>query len=263
MLVNGSVRRGKDSVRPGDVIDLSVPPLKSLALQARALPLAIVYEDSDLIVLDKPQGMVVHPAPGHSDDTLVNALLAHTQNLSGINGVERPGIVHRLDKDTSGLIVVAKNDHAHRHLQGQIQAKSARRDYLGIVWGAPGPATGTVDAPIGRHPVHRQKMAVIERGRPSRTHWRVRERLGNCTLVEFCLDTGRTHQIRVHSAHIGHPIVGDPLYSSAKSPVHLEGQALHATRLAFDHPRTGQRLLFEAPMPAAMDKLLAYLHRRS
>jgi 23S rRNA pseudouridine1911/1915/1917 synthase len=244
-------------------VEVIVPPSAPPELIAREMPLAIVYEDDELLVLDKPQGLVVHPAAGHSDDTLVNALLAHTGQLSGINGVERPGIVHRLDKDTSGLMVVAKTDRAHRSLQWQIQTKTARRDYLAVVWGSPKSDAGTVDAPLGRHPVHRQKMAVVEWGRPARTHWRVRERLGNCSLVEFSLETGRTHQIRVHSAHIGYPIVGDPLYSGAGAPVHLKGQALHAFRLAFDHPVFGERLAFEAPLPATMEKLLAHLRRRT
>jgi 23S rRNA pseudouridine1911/1915/1917 synthase len=261
---NGAPCRPKDPVRPGDVFEIDLPAPAPLALEATAIPLDIVYEDSDLIVIDKPRGLVVHPAAGHSDDTLVNALLAHCgDQLSGIGGVERPGIVHRLDKDTSGLIVVAKTDRAHQSLQQQIQAKTARRDYLAVVWGAPRGLEGTVDAPIGRHPVHRQKMAVVADGRPARTHWRVVERLGNCTLVEFTLETGRTHQIRVHSAHVGCPVVGDPLYSSARAPINIEGQALHAFRLGFDHPVTGERLSFTSPLSAEIEKLLTFLRRRS
>jgi 23S rRNA pseudouridine1911/1915/1917 synthase len=263
VLRNGQPCRPKDPVRPGDAFSVEIPAPQSLELVATDMPLSIIYEDDCLIVIDKPQGLVVHPAAGHSDDTLVNALLAHCTDLSGINGVERPGIVHRLDKDTSGLLVVAKTDHAHQDLQRQIQAKTARRIYQAVVWGVPRTETGTIDAPLGRHPVHRQKMTVRPDGRPARTHWRILERLGNCTLVEFTLETGRTHQIRVHSLQNNHPVVGDPLYSSAKSPVHLEGQALHAFQLSFDHPKSGQRLSFEAPLPLDMIKLLNYLRRRT
>jgi 23S rRNA pseudouridine1911/1915/1917 synthase len=263
VLRNGQPCRPKDPVRPGDAFSVEIPAPQSLEIVATEMPLSIIYEDDCLIVIDKPQGLVVHPAAGHSDDTLVNALLAHCTDLSGINGVERPGIVHRLDKDTSGLLVVAKTDHAHQDLQRQIQAKTAQRIYQAVVWGVPRSETGTIDAPLGRHQVHRQKMTVRPDGRPARTHWRILERLGNCTLMEFTLETGRTHQIRVHSLQNNHPVVGDPLYSSAKSPVHLEGQALHAFRLSFDHPKSGQRLNFEAPLPPDMIKLLNYLRRRS
>jgi 23S rRNA pseudouridine1911/1915/1917 synthase len=262
VLRNGLPCRSKDPVRPGDAFSIEIPAPQSLELVATDIPLSIVYEDDCLIVIDKPQGLVVHPAAGHSDDTLVNALLAHCTDLSGINGIERPGIVHRLDKDTSGLLVVAKTDHAHQDLQRQIQAKTAQRVYRAVVWGVPRTETGTIDAPLGRHPVHRQKMTVRPDGRPARTHWRIIERLGNCTLMEFSLETGRTHQIRVHCLQNNHPVVGDPLYSSAKSPVHLEGQALHAFQLSFDHPKSGKRLSFEAPLPPDMIKLLNYLRRR-
>lgn len=260
--VNGLGCKPRDALRAGDRIEIVIPPNQVLELDAQPLPLEIIYEDGELLVINKPQGLVVHPAPGHSDHTLVNALLAHCRDLSGINGVERPGIVHRLDKDTSGLLMVAKTDHAHHHLQQQIQNKTARRDYLAIVYGAPGAPEGVIDAPIGRHPVHRQKMAVVERGRAARTHWRIAERLGNFTLMEFSLETGRTHQIRVHCLFMGHPIVGDPLYSSAKSPVRLDGQALHAYCLSFDHPVSSERLSFEAPLPPPMAKLLRVLHSK-
>ncbi|UFP94064.1 RluA family pseudouridine synthase [Gloeobacter morelensis] len=263
VLLNNRPCRPRDLVHPGDAVALTIPEPEPLAVEARPIALAVVYEDEELIVIDKPRGLVVHPAPGHSDDTLVNALLAHCRNLSGINGVLRPGIVHRLDKDTTGLLVVAKTDRAHQHLQAQIQAKTARRDYLAVVAGAPAETTGTIDAPIGRHPVHRQKMAIHPKGRPAQTHWRVLERLGNFTLVQFSLQTGRTHQIRVHCLHKGWPIAGDPLYGSVKVPVTLNGQALHAFRLDFDHPLTGERLTFESPMPAEMVKLLDALRRRT
>ncbi len=261
ILRNGQPCRGRDSVRPGDSFTVTIPEPEPSGLIAQAIPLTIVYEDDALLVVDKPKGLVVHPAPGHSDGTLVNALLARTGSLSSINGIERPGIVHRLDKDTTGLLVVAKTDHAHQHLQGQIQNKTAHRDYLAVIHGQPAQDRGTIDAPIGRHPVHRQKMAVTAKGREARTDWQVVERLGNYALLKFSLSTGRTHQIRVHSAHIGHPIVGDELYSSAKSPVNLTGQALHAYQLSFDHPVSGERLSFEAPLPAEMVKLLSVARR--
>ncbi|AGY56753.1 RluA family pseudouridine synthase [Gloeobacter kilaueensis] len=263
VLRNGLPCRPRDPVRAGDALELTIPVPEPSGIEARAMALDVIYEDAELLVIDKPKGLVVHPAPGHSDDTLVNALLAHCENLSGINGTQRPGIVHRLDKDTTGLLVVAKTDRAHQSLQAQIQAKTARRDYLAIVAGAPAQIEGTIDAPIGRHPVHRQKMAVQPKGRVAITRWRVVERLGNFSLVEFGLETGRTHQIRVHCLHKGWPILGDPLYGSAKSPVNLEGQALHAYRLAFDHPLSGERLCFEAPLPAEMTKLLEVLRRRT
>jgi 23S rRNA pseudouridine1911/1915/1917 synthase len=224
--------------------------------------LDILYEDEDLLVLNKPRGLVVHPAPGHASGTLVHALLAHCPHLSGINGELRPGIVHRLDKDTTGALVIAKHDQAHQHLQAQIQAKTARRIYLGVVFGRPAQSQGTISAPIGRHPVDRQKMAVLPpgQGRAAVTHWQVLERLGNYTLMQFELETGRTHQIRVHAAHLHLPIVGDPLYTRSKtSPVKLSGQALHAWKLSFVHPRTGQPLQFTAPLPEEFERLLRQL----
>jgi 23S rRNA pseudouridine1911/1915/1917 synthase len=225
------------------------------------------------LVIDKPRGMVVHPAPGSEHGTLVNAVLAHADDLSGIGGEERPGIVHRLDKDTGGLIMVAKNDATHRNLQAQIQAKTAERRYLAVVWGVPGFQTATIDAPIGRHPVDRKKMAVLTdtryTARPAVTELTVQERYGGVfTLVEAKLQTGRTHQIRVHCAYIQHPIVGDPLYGGVRKVPGsisaarragieqaieaLDGQALHAYSLAFDHPRTGEGLTFTVPLPPVM-----------
>ncbi len=242
-------------------------PAEPLEIGATEIPLDILYEDDCLIIINKPAGLVVHPAPGHSDDTLVNALLAHCENLSGIGGVQRPGIVHRLDKDTSGAIVVAKTDRAHQHLQGQIQAKTARRDYLGIIYGVPKTESGTIDAPIARHPHDRKKMAIVpveKGGRLAVTHWQIKERLGNYTLIHFQLETGRTHQIRLHSAYIGHPIVGDPVYSSGRSlGVNLPGQALHAWSLTLEHPETGETLQAIAPLPDYFHKLLDVLRRRS
>ncbi|MGD1903581.1 MAG: RluA family pseudouridine synthase [Geitlerinemataceae cyanobacterium] len=258
----------KYKLKPGDRVAVVVPEAEPLdTLVPLAIDLDILYEDDDLLVVDKPAGLVVHPAPGHAQDTLVNALLYHCgDRLSGIGGRQRPGIVHRLDKDTTGAIVVAKTDLAHQHLQAQIAAKTARREYLGIVYGSPRTDTGTVALPVGRHPQDRKKMAVVEvdrGGRQAVTHWRVLERLGNHTTMHFQLETGRTHQIRVHSAAIGHPIVGDPLYASGRAiGVNLPGQALHAWKLTLIHPRTGAQIAAVAEPPLTFDKLLRVLRNR-
>ena len=227
------------------------------------------------IVVDKPAGMVVHPAPGHSTGTLVHALLYHCQQenpegitttLSGIGGTQRPGIVHRLDKDTTGAIVVAKTDQAHQHLQAQIAAKTAKREYLGIVYGQPKEDSGTINQPVGRHPVNREKQAVVpveKGGRFAITHWTVKERFGNYALIHFQLETGRTHQIRVHSAWQGFPIMGDPLYSRGKTlNVKIPGQALHAWKLTLVHPVTEETIAVEAPMPGAMKTLLMQVKKK-
>jgi len=265
--LNGQPVSKRQAVQVGDRIQVTIPPAKPLTLSPEPIPLDILFEDESLIILNKAAGMVVHPAPGHPSGTLVNALLAHCPNLSGIGGVERPGIVHRLDKDTTGAIVVAKTDHAMRHLQGQIQAKTARRDYLAVVHGAPRDLEGSVCQPIGRHPSDRQKMAVVplERGRYALTHWRVEERLGQYTLMHFQLDTGRTHQIRVHGASMGHPVVGDPVYGSgrgAKTGVNLPGQALHAWRLRLSHPVSDTPIEVTAPPPKPFMTLLRVLRSR-
>lgn len=261
----------KITVHTGDWLQLKIPDVEPFELISEAIPLDILYEDAYLLVVNKPAGMVVHPAPGHPTGTLVNAILAHCgDQLTGVGGVQRPGIVHRLDKDTTGAMVVAKTELVLHHLQGQIQAKTARREYLGVVFGVPKlPANsdwGTVDAPIGRHLKDRKKMAVvpIERGgRPAVTHWRIQERLGNYTLVYYRLDTGRTHQIRVHSAMMGTPIVGDTTYGSGRSVgVKLPGQALHARKLALTHPVTGEAIVAIAPLPSAFDTLLQRLRQR-
>lgn len=258
----------KAAVQVGDRVEITIPEAEPLALQAEDIPLDILYEDEDLIILNKPIGLVVHPAPGHADGTLVNALLAHCGNqLAGIGGVQRPGIVHRLDKDTSGAIAIAKTDRAHHHLQAQFKAKTARREYLAVVYGAPSTPTGTIDAAIGRHPIDRKKMAVVPEekgGRRAVTHWQIRERLGNFTLMQFQLETGRTHQIRVHSAHIGHPVVGDPVYGSGRTiGVNLTGQALHAWKLRLQHPVSHQWIEVTAPPPAEFLTLLDVLRRRT
>jgi 23S rRNA pseudouridine1911/1915/1917 synthase len=266
--VNGKVCTSKKTtVQSGDRISLVIPDAKPLDLQPEAIPLDVLYEDDSLIIINKPAGLVVHPAAGHESGTLVNALLAHCQNLAGIGGVQRPGIVHRLDKDTTGAIAIAKTDFAHQHLQAQLKAKTARRQYLGLVYGSPSVQSGTIDQPIGRHLVDRKKMAVVpveKGGRPAVTHWQVQERLGNYTLMHFQLETGRTHQIRVHSAYLGHPIVGDPVYSSGHSlGVNLPGQALHAWRLTLQHPVSEEWIEVTAPVPKTFTTLLEVLRRRA
>jgi len=263
--VNGAVCTDKKyQVHAGDTIFLVIPPPQPLSLEPEAIPLDVLYEDEHLIIVNKPAGLVVHPAPGNETGTLVNALLAHCDNLAGIGGVERPGIVHRLDKETSGALVAAKTDFAHQHLQSQIQAKTAQREYLGLVHGSPQGKAGTIELPMGRHPVNRKKMAVVEKGgRSAITHWQLEERLGNYTLLLFRLETGRTHQIRVHCSAIGHPIVGDPVYSSGHSlGVNLSGQVLHARRLCLTHPVTEERLCAIAPLPTDFTKLLTVLKNR-
>ncbi|MGF1498674.1 MAG: RluA family pseudouridine synthase [Elainellaceae cyanobacterium] len=265
--VNGQIcTRKQQAVAVGDRITLTIPSVIPTALKPQAIPLDILYEDETLIILNKPAGMVVHPSAGHAEGTLVNALLAHCGSLPGIGGVERPGIVHRLDKDTTGAIVVAKTDQALQHLQDQIRAKTARREYLAVVYGAPQASQGTIDQPIGRHPVDRQKMGIVspERGgRRAITHWTVQERLGNYTLMHFQLQTGRTHQIRVHSSEMGHPIVGDTTYGAGRSVgVKLTGQALHAWKLSLQHPVSGEEIEAIAPLPADFQTLLTVLRQR-
>lgn len=263
--LNGKICTSKKvTIQPGDQIHIQIPEAQPLDLQPEDIPLEILYEDDSLLIINKPAGLVVHPAPGHANGTLVNALLAHC-TLPGIGGVQRPGIVHRLDKNTTGAIAIALTDQAHQHLQAQLKAKTARREYLGVVHGSPRSQSGTIDLPIGRHPVERKKMAVvsIENGRAAVTHWQVKERLGNYTLMQFSLETGRTHQIRVHTAHIGHPIVGDAVYGSGRSVgVNLPGQALHAWRLKLQHPLTEEWIEVTAPLPLTFITLLDVLRRR-
>ena len=265
--INGKVCQSKKvTLKEGDSIVLEIPQAKPLELQAEDIPLDILYEDNQILILNKPAGLVVHPAPGHPNGTLVNALLAHCPNLPGIGGVQRPGIVHRLDKDTTGAIAIAKTEIAHHSLQAQLKAKTARREYLGVVYGRTSEECGTIDLPIGRHPKERKKMAVVsveKGGREAITHWWIRERLGNYTLMHFQLETGRTHQIRVHAAQIGHPIVGDSVYSSGRSVgVNLPGQALHAWKLKLKHPVSGEIVEVNAPLPKTLTKLLDVLRRR-
>ena len=234
-------------LKAGMAVRLEVPPTAPARAEAEDIHLDIVYEDEDLAVVFKPSGMVVHPAAGNETGTLVNALLARLDNLSGIGGEARPGIVHRIDKDTSGLLLVAKNDMAHVSLSEQIKAHAVHRAYRAIVIGGFKQEAGTVDAPIGRHPTDRKKMAIVPDGREAVTHWSVLEPLRGATLIECRLTTGRTHQIRVHMASIGHPVLGDPVYGPKKSPYPVAGgQLLHAWRIGFVHPRTGEELLFEA-----------------
>ena len=239
VLVNGQPKKAKYSVKAGDVISFEEPEEEVLDYQAENLPLEIVYEDQDLAVVNKLQGMVVHPSVGHSSGTLVNALLYHIKDLSTINGVVRPGIVHRIDKDTSGLLMVAKNDQAHQALADELKAKKSLRKYLAIVHGNLPNDRGKIEAPIGRSEKDRKKQAVTAKGRPAVTHFHVLERFGNYSLLELRLETGRTHQIRVHMAYIGHPLAGDPLYGPRKT-LKGHGQFLHAQTLGFTHPRTGQ-----------------------
>lgn len=283
--VDGSLARAGHKVQPGERMGVTIPPAEPTDIVPEHIPLDVVYEDGQILVINKPKGMTVHPAPGSRTGTLVNAVVAHSDDLSGIGGVERPGIVHRLDKNTSGLLVVAKTDAAHSSLQAQIQARTAERRYLALVWGTTKFAEAVVDAPIGRHPTDRQKQAVIKdtnryTARNAVTHLKVLERFEGFTLLEAKLDTGRTHQIRVHCSFIGHPVVGDPTYGGTKRAIpsaygkldqrdlsrlidDLHGQALHAFLLSFDHPVTGERMSFEAPLPPDIEALLGWLRRES
>lgn len=248
-------------VEAGDVLTAEIPEPKALDVLPEAIPLDIVYEDSDLLVVNKPKGMVVHPAPGNYTGTLVNALLAYCgDTLSGINGVIRPGIVHRIDKDTSGLLIVAKNDFAHKHLAEQIKVHSFTRIYEAVVHGNLKEDSGTVDEPIGRHPVDRKKMAVTEKNsRNAVTHYHVLLRYQGFTYVRLKLETGRTHQIRVHMAYLGHPVAGDPVYGPKKPVPGLQGQCLHARVIGFVHPRTGQYMEFTSDLPAYFTEFLGKL----
>ncbi len=262
MLEQGSALKKNYKLCAGDVIRVRIPAAQTVSVLPQDIPIDIVYEDDDIIVVNKARGMVVHPAAGNWDGTLVNALMFHCgERLSGINGEIRPGIVHRIDKDTSGLLVVAKNDVAHQSLAEQIACHSAAREYKAIVVGNPRESSGTIQQPIGRHKTDRKKMEITPDGRDAITHYQVLERYRGYALMQFQLETGRTHQIRVHMASIGHPIIGDPLYGVKKDRFsQLNGQCLHAYRLSLDHPRTGERMVFESPLPeyfiAVLDKLV-------
>ena len=248
-------------VKSGDIVAINIPAPLSIQAEAQDIPLSVVYEDDDLLVVDKPKGMVVHPAPGNPDGTLVNALLYHCgDSLSGINGEVRPGIVHRIDKDTSGLLVVAKNDFAHVELQKQIQAHSFTREYRAVVHGNFKEDSGTIDAPIGRNPKDRKKMAVTtQHSREAVTHFEVLERFRDYTYIKCILETGRTHQIRVHMAYKGHPVAGDPVYGPSNTPKSLQGQCLHAGLIGFIHPRTGEHVHLTTELPDWFTEVLGRL----
>ncbi len=264
----GGRKAAKNAKLPvGAQLTVTLPDPKPLAAKAENIPLSIVYEDGDLLVVHKPKGMVVHPAPGNETGTLVNALLFHCgQSLSGINGVLRPGIVHRIDKDTSGLLIVAKNDKAHQGLAQQIQAHTFTREYRAIVYGPIKEDAGTVNKPLGRHKTDRKKMAVLldsPTARQAVTHYFVEERLPGFTYLRLRLETGRTHQIRVHMASLGHPVAGDPVYGPKKVITSLSGQCLHAGKIGFQHPSTGEYLEFEAPLPPYFTDFLGKLRTQS
>jgi len=260
---NGRVVKPNQKLAAGDTVTLATPESKPAGIGPEPIPLDVVYEDADVIVVNKPRGLVVHPAPGHTSGTLVNALLHHCRDLSGINGVMRPGIVHRIDKDTSGLLMAAKNDAAHRSLAEQLKAHTVSRKYVALVHDNLAHDQGTIDAPIGRDANDRKLFTVTEKNsKRAVTHFSVLERFGDCTLVELVLETGRTHQIRVHMKFIGHPLVGDPAYGRNKGVSMEGGQALHAAVLGFVHPRTGEFMQFEAPLPPDIADLLESLRLR-
>lgn len=260
---DGKPVRKNDRPAPGDVLEVVLPDPEPVAVVPQDIPLDVVYEDADVIVVNKPVGLVVHPAPGHPDGTLVNALLYHCgASLSGINGELRPGIVHRIDRDTSGLIIAAKNDRAHLALAAQLQDHSLARTYEAVAVGNLREDSGTVDAPIGRHPVDRKKMAIDRKnGREAVTHWTVLARYPGYTHVECRLETGRTHQIRVHLSSIGHPLLGDTVYGAKKPVPGLAGQCLHARRLRFVHPSTGEDVELECPLPDWFQEILRKIDR--
>lgn len=259
--INGQIIKSNYKAKHGDKVLIMIPEPVSLEVEAEDIPLEIVYQDADVLVINKPQGMVVHPSAGHPNGTLVNALLYHVKDLSSINDVIRPGIVHRIDKDTSGLLMVAKNDHAHEALAKQLKDHTSLRKYVALVHGEIPHEKGRIEAPIGRSKVNRKTQAVNEDGKPAVTHFTVIERFKDFTLVELQLETGRTHQIRVHMQYIGYPIAGDPVYGPKKT-LKGEGQFLHAKLLGFTHPTTGEQLVFEAPLPELFKKTLENLREK-
>lgn len=255
--VDGRTAKPSQDIKSGQLVDIEIPELRPVSVEAKEIPLDILYEDKDIIVVNKPQGMVVHPSHGHYDDTLVNALLNHCQDLSGINGELRPGIVHRIDKDTSGVLVVAKNDNAHAALAEQWKGHNIKRVYCAILCGMVQEDAGTVEAAIGRSKNNRLKMAVDpENGRHAVTHYQVKERFAKYTLVECTLETGRTHQIRVHMAYLNHPVAGDPLYGRKKDALGRKAQYLHAKVLGFKHPMSGEYMEFETELPQYFENAL-------
>lgn len=259
--VNGQIKKSNYKLRVGDQVQVELAEPVELQVEAEDIPLDIIYEDSDVIVINKPQDMVVHPAPGNYTGTLVNGLLYHCKDLSGINGVIRPGIVHRIDKDTSGVLVVAKNDKSHNSLAMQLKDHSMKRTYYAIVEGIVKEEEGTVRTNIGRHPIERIKMAVVKDGKEAVTNYKVLERFKSNTLVECRLETGRTHQIRVHMAHLHHPLIGDQVYGYKKQKFKLQGQALHAKNLGFIHPTTGEYMEFDSQLPEYFQDILDKLRK--
>lgn len=267
--LNGKAVKASTRLAAGDVVWLQIPEATVPEILPEKMDLDIVYEDSDVILVNKPKGMVVHPAPGHYTGTLVNGLMEHCTDLSGINGSLRPGIVHRIDMDTTGILIACKNDRAHNCIAAQLKEHSITREYRALVYGNIKEDSGTVDKPIGRNPSDRKKMAVVPDGRHAVTHYRVLERFGDCTWIACRLETGRTHQIRVHMTSIGHPLVGDQVYGPASgklagiSVAGLQGQCLHAGLLGFVHPSTGAYMEFEAPLPVYLENLLEKLRKRA
>lgn len=262
ILVNDKPEKANYRIKSDDLINITIPDAVETQIVPENIPIDIIYEDEDILIVNKPKGMVVHPSAGHYSGTLVNAIMYHCKDsLSGINGEIRPGIVHRIDMDTTGSLIVCKNDESHINIAEQIKVHSVNRIYEGIVIGNLKDDEGTIEGPIGRHPIDRKKMCINEKnGKPAITHYKVLERFGNYTYVQFKLETGRTHQIRVHMASIGHPLLGDQLYSSGKSPYkNLQGQTLHAKTIGFIHPRTNEYVEFSAPLPDYFEKLLFLL----
>lgn len=260
--VNETPQKASYCVKIDDIVTVEIPDAVETTIEPENIPLDILYEDDDVLIVNKPKGMVVHPSAGHYSGTLVNAIMYHCKDtLSGINGEIRPGIVHRIDMDTTGSLIVCKNDEVHVNIAQQIKEHSVNRIYVGIVCGYVKEDSGTVEGAIGRHPIERKKMAINEKnGKPAITHYKVLERFKNYTYMQFKLETGRTHQIRVHMASIGHPLLGDTLYSSGRSPFkHLQGQCLHAKTIGFIHPKTGEYMEYSAPLPEYFEKLLCLL----
>lgn len=258
VMVNQAVQKANYRLKAGEIVEFEIPDAVPVQIEPENIPLDVLYEDDDLLIVNKPKGMVVHPAIGHYSGTLVNAIMYHCkESLSGINGEIRPGIVHRIDKDTTGSLIVCKNDEAHTKIAAQIKEHSVTRKYVGVVAGNFKEDGGTVEGAIGRHPVDRKKMAINEKnGKPAITHYRVLQPLKGASYMEFSLETGRTHQIRVHMASISHPLLGDTVYGSQKNPYKLQGQALHAKTIGFVHPSTGEYMEVSAPVPEYMLKLV-------